>query len=506
LGLVVVPNESELCGVFRYALAINPWNKDHLIHGLDVLNWVTRNNISTAWPDQCNIMRTWIDEVLQAVWQLNKLRGVSLEDFIGLHRANLHLVIQKNHLDIVTNCAADKLHEVTADVSAIVESSGAGAAIFHNVMVKVAGQWLDSIVKPHLTTFASADITEQSLVAVSTVIHDLISTKHEAQYCKDDKNAMITYRGLQLKVPVKSKEERFSYQLHAIIKGVGVESGALVELDVEKVLNLSKDHYTDKICIEPQLLLAAATARKVFDQSLKDDGCDSADTVNQLLTKRLPDLLTVDRKFRIEEALVLEVTGPRATSRLMIAVLNAFPVANTAIEPAHCLQNLQNLERQSIFKLAPRDSQAKVKVAIKLVEQLFTNRQPSLEHIKQDAFLSDVVTRLQYFLRVKNPDHVDDTQAEFLFGTDALVAKLADVQKSEAAGTLLMKDVADFTIYAHLVTPVIEAALKPIMKQLAGKASACHTKEPKKTKSASSSSTNNADDDAALQSAMAEFR
>jgi hypothetical protein len=505
LGLKKTPNESETCGMFRYALGINPWNKDHLGFGLDVLSWVVNNGISALWPDKCHVMRSWVDETLQSAWQLSKVRGVTLADFISLHRHNLHLIIDKEDLNIVTKCDDDKMHQVTAQVTSVVESSGIGEALFHNIMIKVAAKWMEDIVKPFLLDFAKVNITHETLLDATTAINCVVTGRLEAKYVKDYKLAVVEYRGLLLNIAVKSKEERFAYQLHAIIKGIGVESGVLPELEMEKVLHLSKDHYIHKVSIDADLLQGSVTARRVFDQALRDAGCDSADTVNQLLNMRLTDLMTIDRKFRIEEAIVLTVTGPGAMSRLIKAVLKALPDATTSMEPEICLQKLQFIERQSVFKLAPRESQAKVQVALKLIEKLVANRQPSLDDIKQDTFLSDVVSRLQYFVRIENPAFVAGSGLPaFLFGASALIVMLAEVQQSDTAGKLLLKDLAVFTVYNHLMTPEMEQLLQPIMKNMHGQIASVDGKRPTKKNKSSSSTCD--PDDVAMQAAMAEFR
>ena len=127
----------------------------------------------------------------------------------------------------------------------------------------------------------------------------------------------VEYRGKVLMIMFSTKLDHIRHQAAAIARGVAVERKEVPELDLERELDLGTGHY-GATRVDSKLAQSMKTVRAVVDSGLSKLPMQSASSVNAWVEANYKDLITFDRYFAIDKAIIEEVTGDGAWPRLRI--------------------------------------------------------------------------------------------------------------------------------------------------------------------------------------------
>ena len=77
---------------------------------------------------------------MQAAWQIAKIRGVTLQEFIKLHEETLFFILPKDAFTRIIDKDGKFDPSCVSDIRIIVASGGLGDAFYHADMVRLAAQ------------------------------------------------------------------------------------------------------------------------------------------------------------------------------------------------------------------------------------------------------------------------------------------------------------------------------------------------------------------------------
>ncbi len=87
------PNQTEVCGVFRFALGLKPHCDKQLPLCLDVLPFVVRHRLRDWLAEEVAVLAEFFDSTLVQAYLAAKKQGVTPRVFIELHSSLVALVL-----------------------------------------------------------------------------------------------------------------------------------------------------------------------------------------------------------------------------------------------------------------------------------------------------------------------------------------------------------------------------------------------------------------------------
>ena len=460
-------NASEVYGLFGWARTLNPANFDHLPIALEVLRFVARNKVHTSHPKVAVVMKPWFDEVLTSAWANAKRSKISPEGFIELESMSVPLVLDMEMTSEVLQAGGD-LERVSSHLGRLVASSALGEALFVTKMLKVADKVIDNTIASHLKAFASrshiglADIATTEAAIVSEV-KQLAVTKGLAKV----RDVTIQYGGAKLLIKVASIEEQARLSVAGVWKKMAVDIGLVPNLVGEAFLNLAKLDI-DKGKILPEVSTATSYSRTSFKDLVDDARAHSADALNDMLNRKMVQLLSIDKNFKIEGAILREVTGEGASDRVRAALVELFPKhPDDDKKPETVLQHIANFLASPVVAYAPRETRSHVLVVQTMVSKIVDGKQPDVVDALKHPFTTPFVHKFGDFVKAK----VEEGEGfKTIVGTPALEVLFQAMKAKYEQGTLKPDDTKVFEIYEWLMPDNRRQATKKIIQDLYQKA------------------------------------
>ena len=131
---------------------------------------------------------------------------------------------------------------------------------------------------------------------------------------------------------------------------------------------------------------------------VNDASVSSSDVLAKLVGHKRQGLLLQDPAFKIELAVVSELTRSDDKGRLRESVIQALPSAKSIWSAESAAQKLQALEGTELFKLSSRSAQEKVRIAQNMVAAISEGRKPDVRAMGEDDFVATVVSACQWFV------------------------------------------------------------------------------------------------------------
>jgi hypothetical protein len=463
-----VLNASEVYGLFGWARTLNPANFDHLPCALDVLRFVARNKVHIKHPKVGEVMKPWFDEVLTAAWANAKRAKISAEGFIELESTSAPLVLDMEIANEVQN-AGDDLDKVASQLCQLVASSALGEALFATKMLKVADKVIDNTIESHLKAFASrSQIRLEDIAATEAAIVSEVKQLAVSKALAKVRDVTIKYGSAKLLVKVTSIEEHSRLSVAAVWKKMSVDAGLVPKLVGEDYLNLAKIN-TAKPKIQPDVYTATSYSRTSLKEQTDDARAHSADALNDLLNRKMAQLLSIDKNFKIEGAILREVTGEGASGRVRAALEALFPASSEdEKKPETVLQQIANFLASPVVSYAPRETRSHVVAVQAMVSKIVDGRQPDVKDALQHPFTAPFVQKFEYFVRAK----VEQEGKGFktIVGTPALEVLFQDMKSKYEQGALKPEDTKVFEIFEWLMPDNRRQATKKIIQDLYQKA------------------------------------
>lgn len=229
--------------------------------------------------------------------------------------------------------------------------------------------------------------------------------------------------------------------------------------------------------VEDAAVSKAKMARTQLKQLIGDSSIGSADVLCKVIRSKSANLLSTDRKFKLELALFNDLTRDDADSKLHAAMLDELPSAEHKPSPEQCLQALSALGGSQIFKFSARGAQGQLKSVQNTIKAIHDARVFNYKVLVPNVFMQKVLARCAWFLSTK-------VSAANVFGADAAKHLLEHVRKAALKDKATDAEVNKLRVFAWLLEEPAVQELHELSIKLSAKADA----QAASSKGASSSS------------------
>ncbi len=357
---------------------------------------------------------------------LRKSRFAKLNDaeFLDVHASLVELVCRKDSLAKIAACKGE-YDNVALELTDLCDGSTLGKLLFETHQAKITTKKVAGHIAAGIRTMLHAKqaISQDFFDTAQSGVMGILERMPGIESVPHRREVIAAYRGSKLPTQVATLVEEVQLKFMAAVKGVAVEVDKLPKLWIEDLVVLPSPSLAPTPPLSEPMLKNAAAARKTLKNMVADASVSSSDVLAKLVGHKAQGLLLQDPAFKIELAVVSELTRSDDKGRLRELVIQALPSAKNIWSAESAVQKLQILEGTELFKLSSRSSQEKVRIAQNMVAAISEGRKPDVRAMGDDEFVASVVSACQWFV-----EHEVNAKDPILYGKAALAKKMEELE------------------------------------------------------------------------------
>ena len=484
LQTATLPNQKELVGILRQAVLLKPGCKKKLPLALNVLRYVERVGIKEGFHAEFEIVKPWILSVLEAALRRSRAGGTDDQVFMRTHKRLLKLLLPEGALDDVHMLKdTDDIGPHSGSFNALVSASPLGAKLFGWAINYIKSHEVGDLIRERVNDLfgQKQNLTEEECAAHEKETQRLVEAIPCVDHLPAYRKVTVMYKLRRLSVNVGSTLEQVQLTYAAARKAIAVVKGEIPLLWIESLLfpaGTGSGFAATAPCPE-----GATAAREKLASLVGDCNAETGDLVQHTLDTHRSLLQQSDPTFKIEEAIVSELTGADGEQIILDNVVRCLPSKEVGMLAEQSAQKIHALVSSTLFSIAHKSVQEKVKVIQGHINSIASVQTPSIEDALQSPSLGRIVTTYQFFLQATTVTvpkagggKLDADKGkgkglpQVVRGVAAIPYLLQKVAADVAKGAAVQRDVEQFKVFTWLLTP----AQKEEAKLLADKSKAGH--------------------------------
>lgn len=415
-----------------------------------------------------------------------------------MHKQVCSLILPPQPLNAAMTCQ-EKWDDVSDDLNALVSSSQLGTELFSFAVLKGLSRRVDELIAEHLLELPKAAITRVSVDALRQRALVVCESMDNMGLLPPRRVVTVFYRGLPFDAKVNSVAQQVALAVAADWKSRAVLEHSLPPFWAEELLfpTLPPPVPVAARVVSPDLVCAAALARKEADRCFKEEDGNSGALVWSALKPKTVKQLAVDCEFTVECLLMEAICGDGSASQLVARMLAMLPSASKPTTVEDCLQGLTSLTHSPLYRLAPKAAQTKVSIVMNWLSRILEGRPVGIEVDVKDDVWSGICERLPYFVSVRRSAGSSGNATD-LVGKVAVEALLAAALAKHGDSGCTPEDIVSLRVWMYLLDEQDCKRAEVLIKEV--ESSTTVLKEKKKSGRRATASK-----DAAVAEAMALF-
>eukprot|EP00971_Amphidinium_carterae_P345892 6487084-Amphidinium_carterae.1 len=442
--------------------------------GMAVMRALMRCKCNELYKVLVDSLREVYDKFLtEAAWCRNLGTGTTPTVWCKMQDASLYLVLPKMATErVLTHPSTEPLNSISEDIKHVVESSTIGDRLFRPCVKTIVQEDIVRLVKQaQLAMAEKSTVGETALLELMQVHQAKLDGIRCVSMVEQKRVTSVTYRGLELKVTVRSLSEELEFALRATTRAAGVSQELLPALPGEEAV--AKETNSPLQNVDEDVLRRPAAARKFLLQVLSEEGTDaelSGDHVMATVKLHATKLYALDKLWLIDYAILQHITGDAGAELLKDAFFSkCLPTKDAALEVADALKNAQGIVDSAAYKWASAGSKNELRVGLEMLQRLKAEEPIIIGTGVATTWLHRVQTSMQYFLRVtvQQQKKTDDEKAPVemvdvtLTGQEALQSEWA---RLKTVRPVVLDNYRQFSVWRHMMSPTMEAELAELRK------------------------------------------
>jgi hypothetical protein len=304
---------------------------------------------------------------------------------------------------------------------------------------------------------------------------------------------VVHYGSLALQVKVQSMAEHVRLALAATWKRMALEAGDLPYMIAEVVLKMENTMGGKKV-LDQELLSGCHLARTTFKQYVQEEKADTALMLKDVERRKHCNLLALDRNWKIEKAILAEVTSSRASARVAQGLVALMPTRDKDVRPETLLQLVTNYQSEDVVKYAPVEVQNKITAFHREIARVVDGQAPKVQEILLDLVIGPAAQMVQNLARF---EFVEGAKKKTLVGGSAVECIYNACKKKMEANLLTPADTTPLEVWEYLIKADLKAEIRKMITDTYTKASFTAQRGKKRASK---------EDDNAAEAALAMFK
>ena len=246
---------------------------------------------------------------------------------------------------------ADDLWSIAEECRWLSLQSELGAALFRNTAATVSIVEFNKTILEVIPKLLVAEYTQQSHEEALAKLYGIVDDFKQRGLPEVTRSITVRYLSFDVSLVVKDLYWEVALRLAAAMKNraLGKQDGIPL-LSFELWFEESSD---EKCGIQKSLLAGACTCRGMVRDMLEEGTYDNIASVKDALSLASESLLRCDPFWVIEQAWMTTSMTESLCVKLQQSVMAALPSATHAVNEDTVLNELRELERGSLYRLAP---------------------------------------------------------------------------------------------------------------------------------------------------------
>ena len=309
---------------------------------------------------------------------------------------------------------------------------------------------------------------------------------------KNARKIQVKYRSATLHdIEVENLHQQVETQVAAMLKTIAVKQKQLEPMDVEELLGIHDEkgaalgvHFGD------QILRKWNRARAKWDTTKKARTTQNAEEMQTLVRTTAASQTLSDETWRVEKAVLNQLSGPAAEIRARAKVHTWFPTKDVPQDLVAVTLVTAELNKSSV-KYLPRAVLDSYRQILTWLTALSTGAEVKISSAHMVPMCQAAATKLPFFLRVSVEQAAGEPQ-KMLTSQEAIDHLCAELIRKDGSGAAELPDIEQIVKYKWLVKPDMKLNVQCTIEKVL---------EKDKTKSAASSAVSSAAGSAASSSA-----
>ena len=378
-----------------------------------------------------------------------KRHDVSLEVWSHTYHDVLGLVVDVAAFDKCRACQSSWV-DIAEDL-AVVCSTKLGNAIFGKALVSLKYGEATAMIAKFIDAMLASVLINMDVVKElrKQFATDLAAMDEDAYASFPKKYAKVSYKGIDLEMPVSSLIEHFNCCIFAKIREVAMDlgyvGGMLCENDLVPLQGLYKTVAMDQDMVK-DIAAARSVATAFFDGIEPCNG----ETVMKILAGKRSITSSIDPTFKIEETFFAAMQGDHGAKHAHARMMTCLPSALETKTVAQSLQALENLAKTELFTFVGLGVLGQYNTIKQWLSAMKNNWPPQFAAVLTGDFMQAVRLRMADFcIRLSSGASTDLP----LRGKDAIAAIFKDVGQKHATPntTLDLADLRPLQIFSWLL-------------------------------------------------------
>lgn len=455
-------NQKSLTLLYRQCLKLSPNGSPEVLAMLqDTLKYSHKHRIAEKYPVEFKAVKQHFDDVLVRSLQQWKAAGLHLKMWWDGVKDYVSDVVP---VDAFSACLAEvgEWRDVENQLCEIVFSSAVGNRAFGLAWRQLQGNKVTKFVDGVLHKLFEAEITPTSLdVARASFLKLVADTGRNPKEVQPKRDAVVSYRGCKVKVPVHSFYDEWLMHESAAVEGNAVDQGKLEALSVESDL-VTPGRNLITVEISEEVLRDAVKVRRAAAEVLKDPTL-SGEGIVAALTAKSHVLSPLSKGWRVLYSFFQCQTGDGAQDRLIMEVLRFLPKKGQAtIKMQESVAKLDQLSKGKLIRFMGVGQQARFGTARQFVADLMAKKTPKFDGKNDCSFMRKVMEACSHWLvhpslgETEQPRSAgsDDKSVatKRLTGKDAAAAKYDALAEIAAKSVPKLSDVTELQVFGWLLS------------------------------------------------------
>ena len=462
-------NQSDLVGVLKVALDHNPQGSNNSLYVVvDVMTFIKRLSLDKIHGAEVSCLRSHFDVALVRLFNQMFQDGVSAKTFIELYGDIASLVVNEVDVKDIIATKADWL-PMADTLDRVTQGSSIGMKVFGFTIPLLRGAAVKKVMTDELLKLTGVELTVDRVAAARAEVTKLLKGVPGLATLPALREITVSYRGVDIAVPVQSVTEELQIRLAAVVKTRARDQDLLPALFMEDSL-VARNRVPELGKVQPELLAEAKVARATANQMLGSENWLHGEAVQSLLDKKGSTLIALDRTFAIERCFILAMLGEAGEKRLLEELVEILPSELRAISLKDSASKVATLMGTDLFRFCSRSAQGGVKATHHLLQNMVLGFPPSFGASESCGMLLVVKQHMPFFVR--QCVNEDPREPVYIYGEKALKAKLDVVRglvakKSEIA----LCQLELFHVFAYMLLPAEAQFVQKVTQQVVARSS-----------------------------------
>ena len=292
------------------------------------------------------------------------------------------------------------------EISRLASCGDLGAALFSPSLSPIMSTKVASTITASIAEFQKnyRNVGAEEFREMCNTCMEAIAALPGVDLLKPHRKINVRYRNTTLQdFEVDNLLEETETRLSAWLKGMSIEQENLVAMDMEDMIGIgnAEPNAGCRIVVVETLFKKWAAARAKWAMHAKAKALLNADDMMTLVKQTSAALTLEDDGWRVEKAVLAQISGPAAETRMVQKVGEWFPAADRDAD----VDTVLNAVTAELNKAAMKFLPVEVKDGLELIAGWLTNLKTSspiqISSARMVPLVQEAVRRMPFFLRLE---------------------------------------------------------------------------------------------------------